>query len=356
QLATNELISQLIKSSSLDDFTKANYNPPLPPSSLPTFTVKFSHSQLFIGGRYTKLQRHISNSEWIVGAYKLTPESVEEYIAPVLKQTLAADDYKFACAGREDADVLCLGEGRPFYVECVNPKVLEWDAASLETLQRKINEAASGRVAVGRLAVVSREDVKALNASAATKAKSYSCIVRLDKPIISGDLERISDLKELEIEQKNPTRVPRRADLIRKKTIHSLSCTPISVADTKAYLLSTGTFNKPEPTALRPNKRQRHNKDEQLDEKPGRPDVDLNLEGINDENLLKLELRTSAGTYVKEFVHGDDGRTNPCLKTLLGVSKAEVLCLDVNGVHFEWPPAGEAYGKGSSGNADVLSS
>lgn len=51
-------------------------------------------------------------------------------------------------------------------------------------------------------------------------------------------------------------------------------------------------------------------------------------------------METQAGTYVKEFVHGDFGRTRPSLADLLGVSSGEVdiLELDVEGVDMEWPP------------------
>ena len=46
-----------------------------------------------------------------------------------------------------------------------------------------------------------------------------------------------------------------------------------------------------------------------------------------------LQLTTSAGTYVKEFVHGDLGRTTPNVATLLGVGSADILQLDVENVH-----------------------
>ena len=46
---------------------------------------------------------------------------------------------------------------------------------------------------------------------------------------------------------------------------------------------------------------------------------------------LKAEwarLVTSAGTYVKEFVHGDRGRTQPSVKGMLGC-RADIMQLDV---------------------------
>ena len=43
---------------------------------------------------------------------------------------------------------------------------------------------------------------------------------------------------------------------------------------------------------------------------------------------VQLDLVTQAGTYVKEFCHGDFGRTVPSVGSLLGCS-ADILQLDV---------------------------
>jgi tRNA pseudouridine synthase 10 len=55
--------------------------------------------------------------------------------------------------------------------------------------------------------------------------------------------------------------------------------------------------------------------------------VDLEVEEFDGENLT-LRVRTESGTYVKEFVHGDGGRTTPSLSELLGVP-CSVKALDV---------------------------
>ena len=59
--------------------------------------------------------------------------------------------------------------------------------------------------------------------------------------------------------------------------------------------------------------------------------VDVNVEGNTEDNamfLFKLSLCTQAGTYVKEFVHGDFGRTNPNLCSILGCD-VDIMALDV---------------------------
>ena len=48
----------------------------------------------------------------------------------------------------------------------------------------------------------------------------------------------------------------------------------------------------------------------------------------NDFLVFKLTLCTQAGTYVKEFVHGDFGRTKPNLCSILGC-EVDIIALDV---------------------------
>lgn len=45
--------------------------------------------------------------------------------------------------------------------------------------------------------------------------------------------------------------------------------------------------------------------------------------------MFKLDIKAQAGTYIKEFVHGDFGRTQPNLGQLLGGVCVDILALDV---------------------------
>jgi tRNA pseudouridine synthase 10 len=54
-------------------------------------------------------------------------------------------------------------------------------------------------------------------------------------------------------------------------------------------------------------------------------------------HFARLILDTEAGTYIKEFVHGDLGRTNPSFASLAGAA-ADILDLDVLEVDLVWPP------------------
>lgn len=45
---------------------------------------------------------------------------------------------------------------------------------------------------------------------------------------------------------------------------------------------------------------------------------------------------TQAGTYVKEFVHGDFERTVPNIGLITG-SECDILALDVLDIELDWP-------------------
>jgi tRNA pseudouridine synthase 10 len=51
--------------------------------------------------------------------------------------------------------------------------------------------------------------------------------------------------------------------------------------------------------------------------------------------LFKLDIKAQAGTYIKEFVHGDFGRTQPSLGQLLGGVYVDILALDVQVKHHD---------------------
>ncbi|RZB39735.1 tRNA pseudouridine synthase Pus10 [Asbolus verrucosus] len=59
------------------------------------------------------------------------------------------------------------------------------------------------------------------------------------------------------------------------------------------------------------------------------------LTGRND--LFELDMVTQAGTYIKEFVHGDFGRTKPSLSEIIG-GHVDIVALDVLDIHLDFPP------------------
>lgn len=77
---------------------------------------------IYIGGRYLKFSRNISQSPWVVEEERMGDASVQELIAEKVTPAFQADDYKFSAAGREDIDVRMLGDGRPFLLELLNAR------------------------------------------------------------------------------------------------------------------------------------------------------------------------------------------------------------------------------------------
>ncbi|KAK9942823.1 hypothetical protein M0R45_008471 [Rubus argutus] len=55
---------------------------------------------------------------------------------------------------------------------------------------------------------------------------------------------------------------------------------------------------------------------------------------VGSSQYFLLHLCTQAGTYIKEFVHGDLGRTQPSFGSILG-TRAEILRLDVTEVKMD---------------------
>ncbi|KAJ3149021.1 putative tRNA pseudouridine synthase Pus10 [Geranomyces variabilis] len=328
--ASSDKISRAVNKLVHADFEKANMSPPPAIKHIPTVVkTEFTHNPIFTAGRYLKLERHISNSPWIIGGERLAEHSVEELVATHVDRLFRVDSHKFYSSGREDADVLMLGRGRPYYLELINPRNTVVTQAEMEACQEEINAAAGGKVKALHMQRITKEETKMLKDSAETKCKSYSTLVRLSKPVSVEQLAKISQLKDLEVAQRNPTRVPRRADLVRAKVIHALHVYPerrktpaTGDAETDADADAASNANVKAETDVKATA-------------DGDADATAQHNAMTD--LVRVDLKTSAGTYVKEFMHGDGGRTVPSLKDLLEVESATVETLDVLEVHLDWP-------------------
>ena len=250
--------------------------------------TRFSHvdldiSPLFVYGRYRKLSREIPQTRWpcnrcrgkgcdkCSGTGKMYQTSVQELIGDPLQREAEGENHFFHGMGREDIDARMLGNGRPFVLEVRDPKKRSLD---LLELRSEINEKGKDLVEVEGLRFSTREEVRQVKT--ASPQKVYRVFIRMDGKVNKEKLDEvILSLKGIRITQQTPTRVAhRRADLAREREI-----------------------------------------------------VDLEAEEFDGENLV-LKLRAESGTYVKEFVHGDEGRTVPSLSERLGVP-CRVILLDV---------------------------
>ncbi|MCO5576652.1 hypothetical protein L7F22_030467 [Adiantum nelumboides] len=105
--------------------------------------VSCHRTSIFIGGRYLKYSRNVSQSPWLIDEDRKGAGSVQEIIADVVFPPFKGDSYKFHASGREDIDVRMLGRGRPFMVEIINARVLP-AKAEIQKLEGAINNLKEG--------------------------------------------------------------------------------------------------------------------------------------------------------------------------------------------------------------------
>lgn len=314
-----------------------------------TVSCELQHANLYLMGSYRKMMRNMSQSPWFLNAQRIGSFSLQEVIAnPVLPffypdmpdapaeapartagdtderaevvegtTTAAApaaaaavergahanrwqavapsvasstlvygySRYKFHSAGREDVDVRMLGTGRPFVLELISPMRERFSEADLRRLESCINASYEGSVEVSRLCRTVADITVRLARHSESKVKRYRCVIWSSRAIEDVDMDphvqAIHAMRDLSIEQKTPLRVLHRRSLHpRPRLIHSLRLTALNA------------------------------------------------------HWFLLDLETQAGTYVKEFVHGDMGRTTPHLGLLLN-ARTDIIQLDVVGMAMQ---------------------
>ena len=260
------------------------------PDVVAVLDTSFDHvdlqvNPLYLRGRYRKLSRGVPQTRWPCrrcrgkgcdrcgGTGKMYPTSVEEVVAAEIMRESGGTGHALHGMGREDVDARMLGRGRPFIVEIKEPRKRGID---LEAAVRRIN--ASGIVEVDRLVPATGVDVVALKEDRA--AKTYRVLLRMAPPVDEAKLKgTLPVLVGEPIAQRTPGRVVhRRADTTRARRLLSAEV--------------------------------------------------VGMEG----DRAELRVTAEAGTYIKEWVHGDGGRTRPSLAERLGAA-CEVLELDVLDVH-----------------------
>ena len=251
--------------------------PPPNPTSACLVTVNVERSNVTLTGRYCKYSRQLPQSPWILDGSRKAQGSVQECITEIVLPLYGAAEGRFHSAGREDVDVRMLGNGRPFTLELVGPKRPWHDAAALARAVEEVN--ACGLIEIDGLTECDLSRMsEVMKEGEEGHRKEYRCCVILSRALAAADVAMLNGTTELVCQQLTPMRVlHRRTLMVRERTIHSM----------RAVLLSP--------------------------------------------KMLQLDLTTQAGTYVKEFVHGDFGRTTPTLGALLNCS-ADIMQLDVMGL------------------------
>lgn len=198
--------------------------------------------------------------------------SVEKYVVKAAKELYGCSNAFLHGSGREDVDVRMLGDGRICTVEIVEPKRRNADVKELE---KRVNELSGKNVELTVIRQVRKEYVWIVKE--AHFDKEYEAEVEFEKDADETMLKKIMEISELE--QQTPIRVGhRRANLVRKKNVLGMEV--------------------------------------------------MGRQG----NRAKFRIRAEAGTYIKELISGDGGRTRPSFASVAGCG-ARCVALDVIKVH-----------------------
>ncbi|MCX8158436.1 MAG: tRNA pseudouridine(54/55) synthase Pus10 [Candidatus Diapherotrites archaeon] len=238
---------------------------------------------VYLFGRYKKYSREISQTVFYCpyckgrGCLKCNMKgklnyiSIEELLRDEILTCFEAERLVFHGAGREDIDVRMLGNGRPFVVELIGPKKRN---VNLQNIVREINRSNENKFELVDLQYCDKAKIVEIKNS--KHDKKYCLIAESDKAIEDSSLDNLKNIlnRELVIYQRTPIRVSaRRSDVVRRKKISLISFEKI------------------------------------------------------DERSIRVVLVAEHGTYIKEFVSSDNGRTKPSLSSILGLN---LLCKELD--------------------------
>lgn len=227
--------------------------------------IRLEIKPIFIYGRYRKLIRGIPQTKWPSGKYK---KSVEELIAKPIMDATGGEEHALHGLGREDIDARMLGNGRPFVLEIKKPKKRKID---LNEMEKIINQYAAGKVEVMGLRFSNRDEVRKIKSMEVKKRYRVGVEVNATEEEIKEALKSLIG----KIRQRTPKRVAhRRADKVRVREVY------------EAKLVG------------------------------------------KEEDVWVIEILAQSGTYIKELMHGDEGRTKPSLSQKLK-KEVKVKFLDV---------------------------
>lgn len=252
-------------------------------------SVEVQVSPLFIYGRYRKLIRGIPQTKWHCKKCwgkgcehcdfkgKMYETSVEEIIAEHILNASKGEEHFFHGMGREDIDARMLGNGRPFIIEIRRPRIRKLE---LDELMDEINKKNKGKVEISDLRFSGRDEI--VRIKNAKVKKTYRVLIECEKRLNNQKVkEVVCTLSGKTVKQKTPLRVVhRRSDKEREKRVHSIE-----------------------------------------------------LESLNRKEALLL-ITGDSGLYIKEFITGDKGRTEPSISQELGMA-CRVKELDVIMIHDE---------------------
>lgn len=244
-------------------------------ADFPSKTLFLELKPVYLYGRYNKFQRGIAQTYHYCrfckgrGCHecnytgKQSEESVQELLAKLIVPAFNGSALIFHGSGREDADVRMLGNGRPFIAEIENPVKRN---ANLTALQSHLNQTFDGKIGVNELRFAQKEEVAIVKHPG--HEKRYEALIETNEKLGTTTLGSLNTKlnQKIDVAQFTPTRVEkRRAALTRA---HYVFIEKITLVDSTHF---------------------------------------------------RIQIKTSPGCYVKEFISGDNERSKPSISELISI-------------------------------------
>ena len=263
------------------DITKEKLSEIFPPEKLNKnfyLDIKIEIAPFYIFGNYIKLSREIGQTKFSRDGVKFALTSIDEELKSYLKNIFgnSDEDLVFSAGGREDRDVRMLGNGRAFIYSVFNAK--KHYSLDFKEINRNLNNFLT-TVKVNGLRICDKKYFNTLKKAESEKIKIYTAVVWSKEEINKDICDKIGKVKDLLTNQITPLRVLHKRVLrTREKFIY-----------------------------------------------------EINVKEIINPHFMIIEIKASAGTYIKEFVNGDLGRTYPALCDIIGC-ECDILQLDVQDI------------------------
>ena len=233
-----------------------------------TGSVDIEVKPMYIYARYRKPYRGVSQAQRMPGVVA----TIQSTLSTLLGKELGSERAILHAAGREDVDVRMLGSGRPTVIQLVRPSRRPRDAESISKILSRMRGVVE---LTGEFRVVSKAHVLKIKEAARDHAKVYRALVALSSDVDDNALRSLEQyFRNRQVTQYTPQRIRRKRVKRRVRVVYSLSAKKVA---------------------------------------PG---------------LVELLIKCQGGLYVKEFIHGDGGRTQPSVAGTLGV-EAMPIELDV---------------------------
>lgn len=149
-----------------------------------------------------------------------------------------------------------------------------------------------------------RDDLRHIKSGEEDKKKIYRALCTIADDVTVELLEKLNIEQAFEIQQWTPLRVLHRRTLMQR---------PRTIFSVKAFAVKGETTMSMVPSWIH-----------------------FCFHFTDQPKVVVLDVVTQAGTYVKELVHGEFGRTQPSISSIIGM-EIDIAALDVMNIDLDFP-------------------